>query len=74
MDEGKFLKKLKTYRAIVVLLIGSLIAVVGYSYTLRLDINYMQKEIKDQHYEIDIIKNSYIRNINQWIWEQQTSN
>jgi hypothetical protein len=71
MDEEKFLKKLKIYRAIVALLIGTLFVVIGYSYTLRLDINYLQTKVKEQHTEIDIIKNSYIRNINQWIWKQQ---
>ncbi len=60
MNEKQLLKKLKTYRAIIVLLIGSLIAVVGYSYTLRLDINALQEKV-DYHY--NIIINSYIRNI-----------
>ena len=60
MDEEQFLKKIKIYRGIIVLLIGLLFAAIGYSYSLRLDINALQTKVD---YQYDLIINSYIRNI-----------
>ena len=64
MTEEQILKKLKTYRSIIVILIFLLFGAVGYSYSLRLDIDRLQEKID---YQYDVIINSYIRNIHNWM-------
>jgi hypothetical protein len=60
MNEEEFLKKIKIYRGIIVLLIVTLFGAIGYSYSLRLDIDALQTKVD---YQYDLIINSYIRNI-----------
>ena len=60
MTEETILKKLKTYRAIILILGTLLLGAVGYSYTLRLDIDRIDEK-QDRQY--DVIVNSYFRNV-----------
>ncbi len=71
MTEEQLFKKLKNYKWAVFTLISLLLACIGYSYSLRLDIDYLEIKVADMHNKIDIIQYSYIRNINEWIWSQQ---
>lgn len=72
-NEDKLLKKLKVYRGILVILITLLFAAVGYSYTLRLDLDYLQNKVKEIQNELDIVKNSYFRNLQQSFWDHLES-
>ena len=60
VNEQKLLKKIRAYRGIILVLITMLFGAVGYSYSLRIDINALQEKV-DYHY--DLIINSYIRNL-----------
>ena len=64
MTEEDLAKKLKTYKYIIVTLIGLLFLAVGYSYTLRLDIDKLQEK---QDMQYDVLVNSYLRNIHNWM-------
>jgi len=63
MDEEKILQRLKVYKGIITILIGLLFAAIGYSYTLRLDIDNLEEKVTDLKHEIVVIKDSYIRNL-----------
>ncbi len=67
MDEEQLLKKLRMYKGIILVLITMLFGAIGYSYSLRLDINALQDKV-DYHY--DLIINSYIRNIHKSLNER----
>lgn len=68
MNEAEYIaKRIKTYRYIIVTLIGLLFACIGYSYSLRLDIDQLQDKV---NYQYDLIINSYIRNIHNWMADQ----
>ncbi len=60
VNEEKLLKKIRAYKGIILVLITMLFGAIGYSYSLRLDINALQEKV-DYHY--DLIINSYIRNL-----------
>ena len=60
MNEKQLLKKIRIYKGIIIIIIPLLFAAIGYSYSLRLDINALQEKVD---YNYDIIINSYIRNI-----------
>ncbi len=65
MTDEQFYKKIKIYRGIIAILIGSLIGAVGYSYSLRLDIDRLRDKVESNY---DVIVNSYIRNIHNSLW------
>ena len=67
MNEEQLLKKLKIYKGIITMLIFLLFGAVGYSYSLRLDIDALEEKV-ESHY--DLIINSYIRNIHNSIFEK----
>lgn len=62
--EEKLLKRLRAYKGIILVLGTMLFGAIGYSYSLRLDINALQEKVD---YQYDIIINSYIRNIHNLI-------
>ena len=64
MNEKEFLDKIKIYKGIIIILITLLFGAVGYSYSLRLDIDTLKEK---QNYQYDLIINSYIRNIHNWM-------
>ena len=71
MKEEELLNKLGVYetlikrlKVIILTLAFLLTGAIGYSYTLRIDIDRLQEKLT---YQYDLIINSYIRNIHNWM-------
>lgn len=66
-NEEELVKRLKRYKWVVFTLVSLLFLCVGYSYSLRLDINRLEEKVE---YQYDLIVNSYIRNIHNSLFEK----